>query len=34
METNPYIDIPDNLFNKITPFGNGKIDDFSFKSGS
>lgn len=34
METNPYIDIPDNLFNKITPFGNGKVDDFSFKSGS
>jgi hypothetical protein len=31
MATNPYIDIPNNLFQKITPFGNGGIDDFSFR---
>jgi hypothetical protein len=34
MATNPYIDIPNNLFQKITPFGNGGIDDFSFKNES
>ena len=34
MATNPYIDIPKNLFQKITPFGNGDIDDFSFKNES
>ena len=34
MATNTYIDIPSNLFRKITPFGNGGIDDFSFKSES
>lgn len=34
MAENPYIDIPNNLFRKITPFGNGGIDDFSFKSES
>ena len=34
MATNPYIDIPNNLFQKITPFGNGDKDDFSFKNES
>lgn len=34
MTTNHYIDIPNNLFQKIIPFGDGGIDDFSFKKES